>query len=70
MSGASIVLPSEYFEAAATLEAVERYRCTGLYGVTTMFVDLLSHTRFPDTDRSSLRLVLPPPMRRLDLPAN
>ncbi|CAK7199702.1 hypothetical protein SEUCBS139899_002385 [Sporothrix eucalyptigena] len=55
MHGASIVLPSEYFDAGATLAAVERYGCTGLYGVTTMFVDILSDARFATTKRSSLR---------------
>ncbi|ERS95335.1 hypothetical protein HMPREF1624_08213 [Sporothrix schenckii ATCC 58251] len=55
LAGASIVLPSEYFDAAATLQAVERFGCTGLYGVTTMFVDMLSDARFTSTKRSSLR---------------
>lgn len=55
MAGASIVLPSEYFDASATLQAVEKYKCTGLYGVTTMFVDMLSDARFAATKRSSLR---------------
>lgn len=53
--GASIVLPSEYFDAGATLEGIEKYSCTGLYGVTTMFVDMLSHERFATTKTSSLR---------------
>ncbi|KAF2654664.1 acetyl-CoA synthetase-like protein [Lophiostoma macrostomum CBS 122681] len=53
--GATVVLPSEYFDASATLRAVERYQCTGLYGVTTMFVDMLSHPTFPSTSRKSLR---------------
>ncbi len=57
MYGASIVLPSEYFDAGETLRAVEHYSCTGLYGVTTMFVDMLSHPKFEATKRSSLRYV-------------
>lgn len=57
MYGASIVLPSEYFDAGSTLEAVERYQCTGLYGVATMFVDMLPHPQFAATERSSLRYV-------------
>ncbi|KAL1887605.1 hypothetical protein Sste5346_010106 [Sporothrix stenoceras] len=55
MAGASIILPSEYFDAAATLQAIEKYKCTGLYGVTTMFVDMLSDARYASTKRSSLR---------------
>lgn len=35
--GASIVFPSETFNPAATLEAVSKERCTGLYGVPAMF---------------------------------
>jgi mevalonyl-CoA ligase len=53
--GATAVLPHEYWDPAATLKAVEKYTCTGLYGVTTMFVDQLSHPTFTFTDRSSLR---------------
>lgn len=55
--GASIVLPSEYFDTCATLDAIEKYQATGLFGVTTMFVDMLSHQRFESTRRSSLRYV-------------
>ncbi|KPI37994.1 putative acyl-CoA synthetase YngI [Cyphellophora attinorum] len=53
--GASVVLPSEYWSVPATLSAIEQYQCTGLYGVTTMFVDQLSHPSFATTKRSSLR---------------
>ncbi|KAJ9644334.1 hypothetical protein H2204_001686 [Knufia peltigerae] len=53
--GASAVLPSEYFDAGATLSAVDRFQCTGLYGVTTMFVDEMSHPLFTSTKRTSLR---------------
>ncbi|PMD34482.1 acetyl-CoA synthetase-like protein [Hyaloscypha variabilis F] len=56
--GAATVLPSEYFDAALTLKAVQRYRCTGLYGVTTMFIDQLSHPDFTHTNRTSLRFGL------------
>jgi mevalonyl-CoA ligase len=55
VQGATTVLPSEYFESALTLKAVQKYRCTGLYGVTTMFIDQLSHPEFARTERSSLR---------------
>jgi acyl-CoA synthetase (AMP-forming)/AMP-acid ligase II len=48
-------LPSEYFDAALTLNAVQKYQCTGLYGVTTMFIDQLSHPDFAQTEKSSLR---------------
>ena len=55
VQGAATVLPSEYFDAALTLNAIEKYECTGLYGVTTMFIDQLSHPDFSRTERSSLR---------------
>jgi acyl-CoA synthetase (AMP-forming)/AMP-acid ligase II len=55
--GSAVVLPSEYWDAGATLAIVEKYKCTGLYGVTTMFVDELSHPQFSTTDRSSLKYV-------------
>jgi acyl-CoA synthetase (AMP-forming)/AMP-acid ligase II len=55
VAGASAVLPSEYFEAGAVLKAVEKYACTGLYGVTTMFIDELAHPEFSSMKRSSLR---------------
>jgi acyl-CoA synthetase (AMP-forming)/AMP-acid ligase II len=57
VQGAATILPSEYFDAALTLNAVQKYQCTGLYGVTTMFIDQLSHPKFSQTDRSSLRYV-------------
>jgi fatty-acyl-CoA synthase len=53
--GATVVLPSEAFDAGATLEAVERERCTALYGVPTMFVAELEHPDVERRDLSSLR---------------
>lgn len=53
--GASIVLPSEYFDPLAVLSAVEKERCTALHGVPTMFIKLLEHPRFADFNLSGLR---------------
>jgi acyl-CoA synthetase (AMP-forming)/AMP-acid ligase II len=39
--GASIVFPAESFNAVATLKAVQEEKCTALYGVPTMFVEIL-----------------------------
>ena len=39
--GAAVVLAGEGFDPAATLWAAEAERCTALYGVPTMFVNLL-----------------------------
>ena len=53
--GACIVAPAESFDAAATLAAIERERCTSIYGVPTMFIAQLNHDDFASTDFSSLR---------------
>ena len=54
-SGATMVFPSEAFDALATLQAVQRYRCTALHGVPTMFVAMLAHPGRAGLDLSSLR---------------
>ena len=53
--GACIVIPSPGFEPPATLEAVQRERCTSLYGVPTMFIAELALPDFASYDLSSLR---------------
>jgi fatty-acyl-CoA synthase len=53
--GACVVLPSEQFEPAAVLDAVQSEACTALYGVPTMFIAELDHPDFPSYDLSSLR---------------
>ncbi|RUV88993.1 AMP-binding protein [Mesorhizobium sp. M1A.F.Ca.IN.020.32.1.1] len=53
--GATMVFPGEGFDAGATLRAVAQERCTGLYGVPTMFVAMLDHADFSSFDLSSLR---------------
>jgi fatty-acyl-CoA synthase len=53
--GACIVVPGEFFDPLAVLEAVEQERCTSLYGVPTMFIAELEHPRFGEFDLSSLR---------------
>ena len=54
-TGSAMVFPGEAFEAAAALDAVSAERCTGLYGVPTMFVAMLDHPEFRRHDCSSLR---------------
>ncbi len=53
--GAAIVIPSEHFDPLKTLQALERERCTALYGVPTMFIAQLDHPDFDNFDVSSLR---------------
>jgi fatty-acyl-CoA synthase len=44
--GSAVVLPSESFDPAACLRAVQEERCTSLYGVPTMFIAQLEHPAF------------------------
>jgi fatty-acyl-CoA synthase len=53
--GAAMVYPGEAFDPLAVLEAVQAERCTGLYGVPTMFIAELGHAEFRRFDLSSLR---------------
>ncbi|MGC4940988.1 AMP-binding protein [Kribbella sp. DT2] len=53
--GACMVIPAPAFDPAATLKAVQDERCTGLYGVPTMFIAELGLPDFADYDLSSLR---------------
>jgi fatty-acyl-CoA synthase len=53
--GSAMVYPSEGFDACAALESVQAERCTGLYGVPTMFIAELQHPEFSRFDLSSLR---------------
>ncbi|MFF7970872.1 AMP-binding protein [Streptomyces sp. NPDC007905] len=53
--GACMVVPAPSFEPKATLEAVQRERCTSLYGVPTMFIAELNLPDFATYDLSTLR---------------
>ncbi|AYN43526.1 AMP-binding protein [Streptomyces dangxiongensis] len=53
--GACTVVPAPSFEPGATLDAVQRERCTSLYGVPTMFIAELNLPDFASYDLSSLR---------------
>ncbi|NUV59634.1 AMP-binding protein [Streptomyces sp. CAI-85] len=53
--GACIVIPAAAFDPRATLEAVQRERCTSLYGVPTMFIAELNLPDFASYDLSTLR---------------
>jgi fatty-acyl-CoA synthase len=53
--GATMVIPAPGFDPGLTLAAIERERCTGVYGVPTMFIAMLGHPDFVNRDLSSLR---------------
>jgi fatty-acyl-CoA synthase len=54
-NGAAMVIPAEYFDPLATLQAIAEERCTAVHGVPTMFIAELEHPRFKEFDLSSLR---------------
>jgi fatty-acyl-CoA synthase len=53
--GATMVIPAPGFDPGLTLAAVEKERCTGVYGVPTMFIAMLGHPDFAGCDLTSLR---------------
>jgi fatty-acyl-CoA synthase len=53
--GATIVIPSAAFEPALALDAVQKERCTSLYGVPTMFIAELALPNFKEYELGSLR---------------
>jgi len=53
--GAAMIIPAPSFNAEKTLIAVEKYRCTALYGVPTMFIAELALENLGEFDLSSLR---------------
>ncbi len=53
--GATMVIPAPGFDPETTLRCVAEERCTGLYGVPTMFIAMQHHPSFSDHDLSTLR---------------
>jgi fatty-acyl-CoA synthase len=53
--GATMVVPGEGFEPHATLRTVSEEKCTALYGVPTMFVNMMELPEFQSFDLSHLR---------------
>jgi fatty-acyl-CoA synthase len=53
--GATMVIPSPGFDPGITLETLAAERCTGVYGVPTMFIAMQNHPDFAKRDLSSLR---------------
>ncbi len=53
--GAAMVIPAESFDPQRTLAAVEKERCTALYGVPTMFNAELNLPNFDEYDLDTLR---------------
>ena len=53
--GTCIVIPAPAFDPVATLRAVQDERCTGVYGVPTMFIAMHDSPDFASYDLTSLR---------------
>ncbi|MBI3677797.1 MAG: AMP-binding protein [Proteobacteria bacterium] len=53
--GATMVYPAPVFDPESVLKTVAAEKCTGLYGVPTMFIAVLGHPDFAKYDVSSLR---------------
>ena len=53
--GATMVIPAPGFDPEITLRTIEAERCTGVYGVPTMFIAMQNHPTFAEHDLSSLR---------------
>ena len=51
----TMVIPAPGFDPGLTLAAIEKERCTGVYGVPTMLIAMLGHPDFTNRDLSSLR---------------
>lgn len=54
MKGASVVL-MDVFDPEEELRLIEKYRCTVIYGVPTMYTMMLDHPKFDSFNLSSLR---------------
>lgn len=53
--GAAMIFPHEKFRPRETLDSIERYGCTAIYGVPTMFIAQFEDQSFAGRDLSSLR---------------
>ncbi len=53
--GTTMVIPAPGFDPEATLRTIADERCTGVYGVPTMFIAMQNHPTFAEHDLSSLR---------------
>jgi fatty-acyl-CoA synthase len=53
--GTTMVIPAPGFDPGLTLKAVADERCTGVYGVPTMFIAMQNHPDFGRYDLSELR---------------
>jgi fatty-acyl-CoA synthase len=55
IKGATLVIPSETFDPPKVLEAIEKERCTAVYGSPSAFIALMEDPRYRTSDVKSLR---------------
>ncbi len=55
LKGATLVIPSETFEPRKILEAIEKERCTAVYGSPSAFIALMEDPKYQSFDLKSLR---------------
>lgn len=55
VAGSALVLPYEIFNVKRTLECIQKYKCTAIYGVPTMFITEMAEKSFGQTDRSTIK---------------
>ena len=53
--GTTMVIPAPGFDPEVTLRTIAEERCTGVYGVPTMFIAMQNHPDFASYDLSTLR---------------
>ncbi len=53
--GATLVIPSEIFDPRKILEAIEKERCTAIYGSPNAFIALMEDPKYPSFHIQSLR---------------
>lgn len=53
--GTTMVIPAPSFDAETTLRVIAEEKCTGIYGVPTMFIAMQNHPSFGTHDLSTLR---------------
>jgi fatty-acyl-CoA synthase len=53
--GCTLIYPEEVFDPETVLQAIDKEKCTAMYGVPTMFLASIEHPDFAKYDVSSLR---------------
>ncbi len=55
IKGATLVIPSETFDPGKILEAIEKERCTAIYGSPNAFIAMMGDPKYQASDLRSLR---------------